>query len=100
MGGWGMPGVGFGMGPGMGFERPVEETVVNNYYDSPGQERSEHGDYGRDFERGGGGDTQFQDASWNDNSGSGFDGGGDSGSGFDDSGSFDDGGSSGDGSGF
>jgi len=31
---------GFGMGPGMGmgggFERPVEESVVNNYYDAPG----------------------------------------------------------------
>jgi len=45
--GYGMPGMGmggFGMGPGMmgggmmggGFERPVEETVVNNYYDQPG----------------------------------------------------------------
>jgi hypothetical protein len=38
MGGFGM---GSGMGPGMGmmgagFERPVEETVVNNYYDQPG----------------------------------------------------------------
>jgi hypothetical protein len=37
-GGWGGPG--FGMGPvggfGGGFERPVEETVVNNYYDQPG----------------------------------------------------------------
>jgi uncharacterized protein len=96
MGGWGMPGVGYGMGPGMGFERPVEENVVNNYYDSPGGERSEHGqgDFGR------GGDAQFQDASWNDDSGSGFDSGGDSGSDFGDSGSFDDGGSGGDGSGF
>jgi hypothetical protein len=43
MGGFGHPGFGmggFGMGPGMmgggGFERPVEETVVNNYYDQPG----------------------------------------------------------------
>ncbi len=99
MGGWGMPGVGFGMGPGMGYERPVEETVVNNYYDSPGGEHSEHerGDYGRDFGRG---DTQMQDASWNNDSGSGFDSGGDSGSDFGDSGSFGDGGSSGDGSGF
>jgi hypothetical protein len=37
-GGWGGPG--FGMGPvggfGGGFERPVEETVVNNYYDQQG----------------------------------------------------------------
>ena len=49
IGGFGYPGIGwggggFGMGPGMGgmgmmgagFERPVEETVVNNYYDQPG----------------------------------------------------------------
>jgi hypothetical protein len=43
MGGFGHPGFGmggFGMGSGMmgggGFERPVEETVVNNYYDQPG----------------------------------------------------------------
>jgi hypothetical protein len=42
MGGFGHPGYGmggFGMGPGMGtmggggFQRPAEETVVNNYYD-------------------------------------------------------------------
>jgi len=54
--GFGGPGMGmgmggFGMGPGMGmmgggFERPVEETVINNnYYDQPGggQEHFEHG---------------------------------------------------------
>lgn len=40
-GGWGGPGMGgFGAGPGGGFgggfERPVEETVINNYYDQPG----------------------------------------------------------------
>jgi uncharacterized protein len=40
-GGWGGPGMaGYGMGPGGGFgggfERPVEETIVNNYYDQPG----------------------------------------------------------------
>jgi hypothetical protein len=46
-GGYGMPGMGmggFGM-PGMmgaGFERPVEETVVNNYYDQPGSQHAEH----------------------------------------------------------
>jgi hypothetical protein len=96
MGGWGMPGVGYGMGPGMGmgFERPIEETVVNNYYDSPGG--AEH------FERGGDrfhesvndGGAQLSDASWNDNSGGGFD---NSSGSFDDSGSFDNsGGSSGD----
>jgi hypothetical protein len=54
IGGFGHPGFGmggFGMGPGMGmgmmgggFERPVEETVINNYYDQPGggQEHFEH----------------------------------------------------------
>jgi hypothetical protein len=73
-GGWGGPGMGmgmggFGMGPGAGFgggfERPVEETVVNNYYDQPGgmgggEHRIEH-DYGagggQDF---GGGERHFQ----------------------------------------
>jgi len=90
MGGWGMPGIGFGMGPEVIveqpiieqpiIERPIEETVVNNnYYDSPG----------------GGG--QSQDTSWNDDSGSGYDGGSDSGS-FD-SGGFDSG-SGGDSGGF
>jgi len=82
MGGWGMPGVGFGMGPGMGmgFERPVEETIVNNnYYDSPGERGEEH------FHEHGGGDSQLQDTSWNDDSGGGFDGGSDGGS-FDDGG--------------
>jgi uncharacterized protein len=91
MGGWGMPGVGFGMGPGMGmgYERPVEENIVNNYYDSPGSEHGQ-GDFGREehfHESAGDGNSQFQDASWNDTGG-----GSDSGSGFDDSGSFDSGG--------
>jgi len=90
MGGWGMPGVGYGMGPGMGFERPIEENVVNNYYDSPG------GGEERFHESGAENNAQFQDASWNDNSGGGFD----SGSGFDDSGSFDSGGSGNDDGGF
>ena len=42
--GFGMPGMGMGgMGMGGGFERPVEETVVNNYYDQPGgHEHPEH----------------------------------------------------------
>ena len=37
-GGGGMAGMGMGPGMGMGggFERPVEETGVNNYYDTPG----------------------------------------------------------------
>ena len=45
--GFGGPGIGMGemgMGAnrmGAGFERPVEETVINNYYDEPG--RAEHG---------------------------------------------------------
>jgi len=57
MGGWG-PGMGgFGMGPGMGFgggfQRPVEETVINNYYDQPGgmgsgERRVEHDSSGHD----------------------------------------------------
>jgi hypothetical protein len=55
MGGFGHPGFGmggFGMGPSMGmmgggFERPVEETVVNNYYDQPGgqEHRFEQGGF-------------------------------------------------------
>jgi hypothetical protein len=42
--GYGMPGMGMGgMGMGSGFERPVEETVVNNYYDqASGHEHAEH----------------------------------------------------------
>jgi hypothetical protein len=42
--GFGMPGMGMGgMGMGGGFERPVEENVVNNYYDQPGgHEHAEH----------------------------------------------------------
>ena len=39
-GGYGPGMMGMGMGPGMGlgggYERPVEETVVNNYYEEPG----------------------------------------------------------------
>jgi hypothetical protein len=85
MGGWGMPGIGMGMGPGMGFDRPVEETVVNNYYDSPGQGNFEHGGGEHFHESASDGGSQLSDASWNDNSGGGFDSG-DSGSGFDDGG--------------
>jgi hypothetical protein len=126
--GWGGPGMGmggFGMGPGMGmgmmgggFERPVEETVINNYYDQPGggQEHFEHEGAERGFDQGGNdrpyheslsqsdqGGAQFSDASYDtsgddqgssDNGGmddsSGFDnsGGDDGGSGFDDGGGF------------
>jgi hypothetical protein len=44
LGGFGHPGMGMGgfgdagIGMGGGFGRPVEETVVNNYYDEPGGE--------------------------------------------------------------
>ncbi len=111
-GGYGMG----GMGMGGGFERPVEETVVNNYYDEPGTRGFEH-----DGEHQGGAqfaDTDrdssdrddqsgFDDSNDSANSGdndsgdaSGFDGGGgdDGGSGFDDGGGggFDDGGGGGD----
>jgi hypothetical protein len=91
MGGWGMPGVGFGMGPGMGmgYERPIEENVVNNYYDSPGGGHEyEHGGGEHFHESAGDNSGQFQDTSWNDDSGSG-------GSGFDGGGGFDDGGGGG-----
>jgi hypothetical protein len=69
--GMGMGGMGMGSGLGMGggFERPVEETVINNYYDQPGQGGERH------FESGGGehrfhetsdqGGAQFSDASYN-----------------------------------
>jgi hypothetical protein len=69
--GMGMSGMGMGSGLGMGggFERPVEETVINNYYDEPGQGGERH------FEQGGGehrfhetadqGGAQFSDASYN-----------------------------------
>jgi hypothetical protein len=64
MGGFGHSGYGmggFGMGPGMGpgmgmmggggFERPVEENVVNNYYDQPGGQ--EHHSEQAGFNQGG-----------------------------------------------
>jgi len=68
MGGFGHPGFGMGgigMGPGMGmmggggFERPVEETVVNNYYDQPGgqEHRFEQGG----FNQGGGQEQHFHE---------------------------------------
>jgi hypothetical protein len=121
IGGMGHPGFGFGGagfgGPGMmggGFERPVEETVVNNYYDQPqGGEHSEASEqhFHESADQSG---AQFNDASYNtsgddqgvndssdldqgsfdqggfDNSGGGFDDGG--GSGFDDGGGGDSGG--------
>ncbi len=46
-GGYGFGGPVMGMGPGIGmgggFERPVEETVVNNYYDDPGGQGEHRG---------------------------------------------------------
>ncbi len=108
--GWGEPGMGMGgigmggIGMGGGLERPVDETVINNYYDQPAGDQRIN-DQGRDSaDRGG---AQFSDASYNtagDNSNQGFDdssqdagndfdGGGQNDSGFgDDSGGFDDGG--------
>jgi len=102
----GFGGGGFG-GGGVG-ERPVEETVVNNYYDDPNQGGGEHREREASFDdRSGdrfGNDqgAQLHDASYNtggddfsglndtldDNQG----GGVDDSSSFDDSGSFDDGG--------
>jgi uncharacterized protein len=73
--GFGHPGYGWGgmgMGPGLmggGFERPVEETVVNNYYDDPQMQGGEH----RGLEAGeqhfhessDQGGAQFNDAAYN-----------------------------------
>jgi hypothetical protein len=105
MGGWGMPGVGFGMGPGMGmgFERPVEETVVNNYYDQPGGgfEHERGGEHFHDSADQGGG--QLSDAGWQNDSGSGPNDGYDSSSSFDSGdsgGGWDSGGSDGGGGNF
>jgi len=75
LGGFGHPGYGWGggFGGGMmggGFERPVEETVINNYYDEPGAHGMEH----HSIEQGGEhhfhesadqGGAQFSDASYN-----------------------------------
>ena len=76
--GGGFGGFGGGMaGMGGGFERPMEETVVNNYYDSPGggmgageQPFGGGGNEQRSRESGGGfgdagGGGQFSDASYN-----------------------------------
>jgi hypothetical protein len=75
-GGYGMGMGGFGMGSGMGmmgggFERPMEENIVNNYYDQPGgQEHSEHAGYDQGgvqhfHETADQGNAQFTDASYN-----------------------------------
>ena len=106
--GWGGPGMGmggFGMGPGIGmgmmgggFERPVEETVINNYYDEAGgQERMEHGG----FEQGGGEPRHFQESAGQieqrDHGGAQLTDASYDTSGGDDQGSFDDGGEDDDG---
>ena len=107
LGGFGHPGLGgpgFGWGGG-GFERPVEETVVNNYYDDPGQGGEHRGfESGeRHFhESGDRGGAQFNEASYNtsgadrnelnDDSSNYDDSNVDDGSGFDDSGGGDNGG--------
>jgi hypothetical protein len=98
-GGYGLGGAGYGIG---GFGRPVEETVINNYYDEPGSRGAEH--MGEQHEHGG---AQFSDAGYSDPGDGGdnlrgFDNGTnvsdfadsnlDDGLGLDDSGAFDSGG--------
>lgn len=66
-GGFGEPyGGGFGgMGGGFGGERPIEENVVNNYYDSPGGAEHEHNfDGGSDRDTGDHGDSGLHDANF------------------------------------
>jgi hypothetical protein len=73
--GYGMPGIGmggFGMGSGMGsgmgmmgggFERPIEENVVNNYYDEPGgREHVEHGGFDQGTGQGSGQEQHFHES--------------------------------------
>jgi hypothetical protein len=102
-GGYGPGMMGTGMGLGGGYERPVEETVINNYYDEPGnrgfeRERPEGEHHFHETEDRGG--AQFSDASYNsagddrsdfDDNTSAFDDGvqDDSGLGSDDGGGFD-----------
>jgi hypothetical protein len=100
--GWGGPGFGMGsgfggglMGPGMmggGFDRPVEETVINNnYYDQPGgegQERGEERHFSDSSDQGG---AQFSDASYDSTGDQGsYDDAASDNSGNDDGGSFED----------
>jgi hypothetical protein len=111
MGGFGHGGYGFGgpgMGMGGGFERPIEENVVNNYYDQPASSEHERsgleqsGLQNSNYDAGG---AQLNDASYEAGHDQGLDSSNiddqvldgdlttdDSGSGFDDSGSYDDGG--------
>jgi len=72
------------MGGGFGYERPMEETVINNnYYDSPGgglEQGREHEHFHESADSGGG---QLSDAGWQNDQGSGPNDGYDSGSSFD-----------------
>lgn len=86
--GFGHGGYGFGMGPGIGmgggFGRPVEETVVNNYYDAPdGGHPGQMGGSEPRFETGGnephfhesadqGGNQGFQDQGFQNQAGAQF----------------------------
>ena len=104
--GWGGPGMGMGSGMGAGFERPVEENVVNNYYDQPGgREGEHHGSEGDPHSHEPADQTAANDDSGNNMAGfddgasndtAGFDSGGqdDGGGGFDDGGGGDSGGDS------
>jgi hypothetical protein len=95
--GWGGPGFGMGSGfgggmMGGGFERPVEETVINNnYYDQPGgagMERGEERNFSESSDEGG---ARLSDASYessSDDQGS-FDDSNSDNSGSDDDGGFD-----------
>jgi hypothetical protein len=60
-GGFGMGGGLMGAPSGTGFDRPVEETVINNYYDAPNAQGGEH----RGLEHGGfeqGGERHFHES--------------------------------------
>ena len=109
--------MGMGMGPGIGFggggfERPVEETVINNYYDEPGggERRFEPGGEhhlhesgasfsNADYRTSGGGDVSSGDDQMGYDDSSSGDSGGYDNSGSDDSSGFDDGGGGSDNSG-
>ena len=114
--GYGVGGMGMGpggLGMGGGFERPVEETVINNYYDEPGTRGFEHdrpegehhfqdtGDQAKfsdaDYKSSGDDNSRdsqmgFDDMSSSDDSSNNDDSGSDDTSGFDDGGQDDGGG--------
>jgi hypothetical protein len=68
-GGFGGGMAGMGMGPGIGlgggFERPTEETVVNNYYGDSGDRGGERRESGEQFAGAGGGAYNNPDAAYN-----------------------------------